>query len=198
MSSRFPRWRKPFPGSRDLFVYPDRKRIFYRVVAGDTLPQIAGAFHVPVDEVRRWNDLDPAARLQEGMTLQLFVPEGADLSSAVFLGEQDVRVVTVGSEEFFAYHEGLKGKKRITVAAKDGETLEAIGRKHGVSAAVMERINRRPRNEHLKEGDSVALYVAQNSAGAPAAPATTFASASPFASGPLPIAPLPDLLPRLP
>src|SRR5262249_3435592 len=96
----------------DIFVYPGRRRVFYRVVAGDTLPQIAGVFHVAEDDIRRWNDLDPAARLQEGMTIQLFVPNDADLSSAVFLTEPEVRVVAVGSEDFFAYHEGLKGKKR--------------------------------------------------------------------------------------
>src|SRR5262249_45734142 len=141
----------------DVFVYPDRRRVFYRVVAGDTLPQIAGAFKVSSDEVRRWNDLDPAARLQEGMTLQLFVPNGTDLSRSVYLGENDVRVLPVGSEEFFAYHEGLKGKKRITVLAKKGETLEQIGRRHGVSPAIMERINRQPRAHVMKEGETVAL-----------------------------------------
>ncbi len=186
----------------DVFVYPDRRRVFYRVVAGDTLPQIAGAFHVSLDELRRWNELDPAARLLEGMTLQLFVREDADLSQAVHLGEADVRVVAVGSEEFFAYHEGLKGKKRITVAAKQGDTLEAIGRRHGVSAGLMERINRRPRAQALKDGDTVALYVPQSgvtvAAPAPGAPPLPFPvplAAQPL--GPLPEAPLPELLPKL-
>ena len=185
----------------DVFVYPDRRRVFYRIVAGDTLPQVAGAFKVSVDELRRWNELDPTARLLEGMTLQLFVREDADLSQAVHLTMNDVRVVTVGSEEFFAYHEGLKGRKRITVAAKPGDTLEAIGRKHGVSPAVMERINRRPRAQALKDGDTVALYVAQNGHPPPvpngAAPTGPTAANAPQSSGPLPAAPLPDLLPRV-
>ncbi len=179
----------------DVFVYPDRRRVFYRVVAGDTLPQIAGAFHVSVDEVRRWNDLDPAARLIEGMTLQLFVASDADLSTLVHLTENDVRIVTVGSEEFFAYHEGLKGRKRITVTAKQGDTLEAIGMRHGVPAAVMERINRRPRKEPLKDGDTVALYVAQNG---PAPSPLTASNTGSNGSGQLPAPPMPDLLPRLP
>ena len=50
----------------DVFVYPDRKRVFYRVQVGDTLREIAGALHVSVDDLDRWNDIDPAARLQEG------------------------------------------------------------------------------------------------------------------------------------
>ena len=43
----------------DIFVYPDRKRVFYKVLTGDTLPEIAVAFRVSVDDLRRWNDLDP-------------------------------------------------------------------------------------------------------------------------------------------
>ncbi len=54
----------------DLFVYPDRKRVFYRVQAGDTLREIASVLRVPADDLHRWNDLDPGARLAEGMTLQ--------------------------------------------------------------------------------------------------------------------------------
>jgi membrane-bound lytic murein transglycosylase D len=143
----------------DIFVYPDRRRVFYRVTSGDTLADVAGEFHVSVDEVRRWNDLDPAALLQEGMTLQLFVPNDADLSHAVVLSENEVKVVPAGSEEFATYWEGLRGKKRIRVSAKAKDTLESIGRRYGVSAATMERINRRGRFEALKEGVPVVLYV---------------------------------------
>ena len=145
----------------DIFVYPDRRRVFYRVLVGDTLRDIADAFHVSLDEVRRWNDLDPTARLQEGMTLQLFVPEAADLSSAVVLGENDVRVLPVGSEEFFGYWESLKGRKRITVTAQAGETLAAVGRRYSMTPGMMERINRRGRGDKLAAGDAVVVYVAQ-------------------------------------
>jgi membrane-bound lytic murein transglycosylase D len=58
----------------DVFVYPDRKRVFYRVQIGDTLREIATALRVGVDDLDRWNDVDPGARLEEGMTLQAFVP----------------------------------------------------------------------------------------------------------------------------
>ncbi|HNP73824.1 MAG TPA: FAD-linked oxidase C-terminal domain-containing protein, partial [Kouleothrix sp.] len=46
-----------------LFVYLDRKRVFYKVMVGDTLDGIATAMHVTVDDLRRWNEIDPAARL---------------------------------------------------------------------------------------------------------------------------------------
>ena len=184
----------------DIFVYPDRKRVFYRVTVGDTLPAIASSLHVSVDELRRWNDVDPAARLQEGMTLQAFVAPGADLSHVLVLAEGDARAVPAGSDEFFAYWEGVKGRKRITVTAKAGETLEQIGRRYQVSGPMMERINHRPRSEALKEGELVVVHTP-----APAG-ATGGASLASAAGGvtstdigpPLESEPRPDALPPLP
>jgi membrane-bound lytic murein transglycosylase D len=183
----------------DIFVYPDRRRVFYRVTAGDTLRQIAESFRVSVDELRRWNDLDPAARLQEGMTLQVFVPSDVDLSKVVVVSENEARVIPVGSEDFFAYWEGVKGKRRVTVTAKAGDTLESIGRRNGVSAAAMERINRRSRSETLREGETVVLYLASTPAANPSATASATAPpTAPTPNGPLPPAPAVSALPELP
>jgi membrane-bound lytic murein transglycosylase D len=188
----------------DLFVYPDRRRVFYRVLVGDTLPGIAASMHVTVDELRRWNDLDASARLQEGMTLQAFAARDADLSAVAVLDERDVRVLPVGSDEFFAALERDKGFRRVTVFAKVGETLEAIGRRYDVSARTMERINRRSRRDVLAAGDAVVVYVPV--AGRPASTVAQLApgnaaSATPAVTipgfGPLPplAPPIPDLLP---
>jgi membrane-bound lytic murein transglycosylase D len=196
----------------DIFVYPDRRRVFYRVQIGDTLREIAGALHVGVDDLDRWNDLDPGARLQEGMTLQAFVPASADLSGVSVVAESDVVVLPVGSDEFFAALERDKGFKRVTVVAKEGDTLEAIGRRYGVTARTMERVNRRARGATLKPGDAVVVYApttgphaaspALLGAGATAANAPSGGpgglerpDALPTPNGPLPDAPLPDLLP---
>ncbi len=193
----------------DLFVYPDRHRVFYRVVVGDTAREIADAFHVTVDDLRRWNELDPAARLQEGMTLQVFVPSSVDLSHVAVIAENETRVVPVGSDEFFAYWEGVKGKRRIVVQSKAGDTIEAIGKKYNVLASTMERINRRNRGETLKGGESVVVYLPP-ALGAVAAgssatasvegtlPATRRGGLQPIPNGPLPEAPNPAGLPPLP
>jgi membrane-bound lytic murein transglycosylase D len=182
----------------DLFVYPDRKRVFYRVLVGDTLREIADTFHVTIDEVRRWNDLDPSARLQEGMTIQLFVPTDADLQKAVVLGENDVHVLPVGSDEFFAYWESLKGRKRITVNAKAGDTLSLIGNRYGMTPGMMERINHRSRGEKLTTGDAVVVYVAEaRVTGSPTA-TPVMDPLAPQPNGPMPDAPMPDALPPLP
>jgi membrane-bound lytic murein transglycosylase D len=195
----------------ELFVYPDRRRVFYRVVVGDTVKEIADAFHVTIDDLRRWNDLDPVGRLLEGMTLQVFVPASADLSKVSVLAENDAHVVPVGSSEFFEYWEGAKGKHRIVVQAKAGETIESIGRKYGVQGSTMERINRRTRNEALKDGESVVVYLPAP-AGIVALPAPKAGAASvagtggaersariePVPNGPMPVAPYPEGLPPLP
>jgi membrane-bound lytic murein transglycosylase D len=181
----------------DIFVYPDRRRIFYRVLVGDTLREIADTFHVTIDEVRRWNDLDPSARLQEGMTIQLFVPNDADLTHALVLGENDVRVLPVGSDEFFSYWESLKGRRRVTLTAKVGETLAMIGNRYGMSPGMMERINHRSRGEKLATGDAVVVYAPEARAGGGASPPIVDPNA-PQPNGPLPEAPDPDSLPDLP
>jgi membrane-bound lytic murein transglycosylase D len=178
----------------DVFVYPDYKRVFYRVLVGDNLKEIGAVLHVSADDLRRWNGLDPSARLAEGMTLQAFVRPDADLSRVVVVPESDVRVLAVGSDEFFASLEHDKGFKRVTLAAREGDTLESIGKRFDVQPRTMERINRRPRGDTLKPGDAVVVYVPTNVA-APASSNALTASNEPIPNGPLPAPPLPDLLP---
>lgn len=190
---------------QDIFVYPDKKRVFYRVTAGDSLRDVASAFSVSVDEIRRWNALDPQGRLHEGMTLQLFVSGDADLSKVVALSENDVRVLIVGSEEFLGYFEAQKGRKRVVLTAKAGDTLESIGKRYGLSAGSMERINRRGRGDALHEGDRVVVYASETGPGSASATSSAKAKADaandegartplgiPGASGPEPLGPLPS------
>jgi membrane-bound lytic murein transglycosylase D len=191
----------------DVFVYPDRKRVFYRVVTGDTLRDIANAFSVSTDDIRRWNEVDPVARLQEGMTLQLFVPRDANLSKVVAANEDEVRTIAVGTDDFFTFWDGAKNRKRITILAKSGDTFDSIGKKYGVSTASMERINRRPRTDVLNEGDAVVVYLPANSSATTSAAAAATAAngatstpdlnaSTPDPLGPLPQAPAPSALPK--
>jgi membrane-bound lytic murein transglycosylase D len=186
---------------QDVFVYPDRKRVFYRVQVGDTIKDVCAAFKVQPDELRRWNDVDPTARLVENMTLQLFVRPDVDLASTVVLRAEDVRTIVAGTEEFFRHWDD-KGRKRTVVAARAGETIDIIGKRHGVSASLMERINRRGRNEVLSEGERVVVW-----SPGPSTPASTDgAQTATLAKPPLmpePTAPLgpppaPDQLPAFP
>ncbi|MBX3224832.1 MAG: transglycosylase SLT domain-containing protein [Labilithrix sp.] len=183
---------------QDTFVYPDRRRVFYRVQVGDTIKDVCAAFKIAPDELRRWNDIDPTARLVENMTLQLFVPASSDLSSTVVLGEDEVRTIVAGTEEFFQHWDD-KGRRRTVVTAKAGETLAAIGKRHGVSPGMMERINRRGRSEVLAEGERVVVWTQGTSAPA-SGEASEGASLAKTAPDPEPTPalgapPLPDRLP---
>jgi membrane-bound lytic murein transglycosylase D len=177
----------------DLFVYPDRRRVFYRVQIGDTLREIASALHVGLDDLDRWNDIDPSARLQEGMTLQAFVSPDLDLSHVVVVPESDVRVLAVGSDEFFAVMERDRGFKRVTVTVRAGDTLESIGKRFDVAVKTMERVNRRGRSDALKAGETVVVYVPGKVATPPANVVASSIAPSPL--GPLPAPQVPDLLP---
>jgi len=191
---------------QDMFVYPDRRRVFYRVQPGDTLREICAVFKVSPDELRRWNGVDPSARLVEGMTMQLFVPRDTDLSNTVVLSEGAVHPVTAGTDEFFQYADD-KGRRRVVVTAAAGDTLESIGKKYRVSIALMERINRRSRADVLAAGDSVVVWVAGPSHAASSAHAASVGGVAatsahsglgePTPLPPLGSAPNPEFLPSL-
>jgi membrane-bound lytic murein transglycosylase D len=183
----------------DVFVYPDRRRVFYRVQVGDTVRDVCAAFKITQDELRRWNDIDPSARLVDGMTMQIFAPSDADLSQVVALTDHDVHMVVTGTDDFF-HHWDDKGRRRVVVTAKAGDTLESIGKKHGVTTSLMERINRRGRSEPLAEGDRVVVWVPGTGANADGAGVQSGSASlcQPSMTPPLGAAPAPELLPPLP
>jgi membrane-bound lytic murein transglycosylase D len=197
--------RSPSPPSTDekpVVVLPadspdfaGKKRIFYRVVPGDSLPEIARAFRVTPDDLRHWNALDPAARLHEGMTLEVFVDQGADLSKVVHLDESDVRCITVGSDEFFAHFEGLKNRKRTTIAVEEGDTWEKIAKRFNLTVGQLERINQRSRTDKLVPKETIVVY-------APIGRNVPHQVTVAGSGGPLPLAPVeapsPDDLPAVP
>ncbi|WP_437534169.1 transglycosylase SLT domain-containing protein [Sorangium sp. So ce726] len=141
------------------FSYEGRRRVFYRVVAGDALRDLAAVLSVTPDEICRWNTLAPGASLHEGMTLQLFVPRSQRHDGVFLLDEGDARVMEVGSEEFFAHFEGLKGRKRIEIAVREGDSFSKIASRYGLSVGSLERINQRSRRSPLMPGDRLVVYV---------------------------------------
>jgi membrane-bound lytic murein transglycosylase D len=93
------------------------------------------------------------------MTLQAFLPAGATRDGVLLLEESDARVIEVGTDEFFAHFEGLKGRKRIEVVAQDGDSFGKIASRYGLSVGMLERINHRSRRTPLKDGDKLVVYV---------------------------------------
>src|SRR5262249_27847945 len=132
-----------------VFQLAGRRRLFYRVVAGDTLADIAARLGVSEGELCRWSALDPASRLYEGMLLQTFAPETSDWARAGCLRENQVRIVPVASGEFFEYFEGLRGRRRAAIIVEQKDSWEKIARRMQLTVGQLERINQRSHTEKL-------------------------------------------------
>lgn len=153
------------------FVYPTKRRVFYRVIAGDTVRDVAAILGVTADELCRWNTLDPSAALHEGMALQAYLPKEYTPPRVFLLEEKDATVLKAGSTEFFTHFEGLKGRKRMEVAARSGDTFSAIARRYGLTMGMLERINHRSRSTAVNPGDKFVVYIpSSSSASSPSAP----------------------------
>jgi membrane-bound lytic murein transglycosylase D len=145
------------------FQLPGRARVFYRVLATDSLEALATALGVSSEELVVWNELDRSAKLQSGMIIQAFVTKERELNNVRVVAERDTKVLLAGSSEFLDYFEAQKGRKRITVRAKSGDTLAKIGARYSLSVGMMERINRCARTRVLTPGEAVVVYAQRGS-----------------------------------
>jgi membrane-bound lytic murein transglycosylase D len=155
------------PGDKMLVAVPDlaervdgRERVFYRVVAGDSLTRIARAFGVERARLSEWNRLDAEAKLQPRMVLQIWVEDGFDAERAgvSVLDKDRIELMAAGSIDHMQQAEGRIGRQRITYKAGRRETYEQIGRRYGLSARDLARINKKPFDTVLEKGDSCIIY----------------------------------------
>jgi membrane-bound lytic murein transglycosylase D len=140
------------------FSYQGRERVFYRTRDGDTLTDIAAIFDVTTDHIVEWNNIDPDAKLQPKLILQLFVREGFDRSDVVLLDPDKLRVVTLGSEEFSELETARRGKTRLFYSARAGDTLAKIAKRYGLAPGDLARVNRLSATSELTEGQKVVVY----------------------------------------
>ncbi len=141
------------------FQYEDRQRYFYRTLPGDELDELASALGVRRDDLAVWNALDPRAALQSDMVLQVFVPPGSATDRVRLVNEENVqRPLEVGSPSFLAHFEAEQGRQRLQILAREGDTLQSIGKRYDLSPGMMERINHFARNRKLSEGAAVVVY----------------------------------------
>lgn len=138
--------------------FSDKRRVFYRTLGGEAIEEIAEFFDLSADALLAWNQLDPGAPLPTGLYIQLFLPLDRSLEDAILLSEDEVTILELGSDDFFAYHEAQRGRVRFVHRAEEGETLSSIGERYGLSVGSLARINRFPRSRRLKPGDAVIVY----------------------------------------
>jgi membrane-bound lytic murein transglycosylase D len=102
--------------------------------------------------------------------------------------------LTVASDDFFAYFESLRGRKRTTIVVEEGETWERLAKRFNLTLGQLERINYRSRYEKLAAKDTLVVYAPVGKNVAHQAEAV---AATPAALGPA-VAPNPEDLPDLP
>ena len=140
------------------FGIPGSERVFYRTRDGDTLDEIADVFHVSVDNLVEWNNLDPEAKLQPKLVLQIFVGDGFDHANVALLDPDKLRVVTLGSQEFLDLEAARRGKTRLQYTARAGDTLAKIAKRYGLAPGDLARINRLSATNELGEGQKIVVY----------------------------------------
>jgi membrane-bound lytic murein transglycosylase D len=142
------------------YVIEGRKQVFYRVVVGDSLEGIAVAFGVKVADLARWNSLDFETKLTARMILQAWVEPSfdADKRQIALLDSSRLMLVTTGSEEHLDLIEGRKGRKRVKITAKRGDTLKSIGERYGLSQYDVARINKRGYAAPLVASEPLTVY----------------------------------------
>ncbi len=137
-----------------------RRKVFYRVVAGDTIDDIAAAFAIPSSDIAAWNGLDAGARITARMVLMIFVPPSFDAErrNIALLDDARLLVVNSGSPEHLDIYEGRKGRVRETITTREGDTLESIGRRYSLTQYDVARINRRSYRTPLEPGEQLVVY----------------------------------------
>jgi membrane-bound lytic murein transglycosylase D len=139
---------------------PGRRRVFYRVVAGDTLDDVGAAFGIPSTEIAAWNGLDADSKLAARMVLMVFVPPDfePERRNVALLDDSRLLIVTTGSPEHLDIYEGRKGRVREVLVVKPGDTLESIGKRYSLTKYDVARINRRGYTTPLRPGEELVVY----------------------------------------
>jgi membrane-bound lytic murein transglycosylase D len=137
-----------------------KRRVFYRVVTGDTVKTIAKALGTSREKLVAWNDLDANASLHPRMVLVAWVAPDfdADKANVSFLDEEGLIVVTRGSTEHMDLAEARTGRVRVEYVAQGKEKLSDIAKKYGMGSHDLARINRISYSTTLEKGDKIVVY----------------------------------------
>jgi len=155
------------PGEALIVAVPDKdahedgkRRVFYRVVHGDSLTGVAKALGVKVATMATWNGLASDAKLHPRMVLQAWVAEDwkESTSKVRLLDETRIIVVTRGSKEHLELSEARSGRERMEYTATKRETFEQIGKKFGLGKRDVARINKKPPDTVVEPGETIVVY----------------------------------------
>lgn len=133
------------------------RRVWLRVSSPDALAGVARALQVGADDLARWNNLDPHARVHSEMWLQAFVTRSPDDTARTY-SEAEVALVDRASEGFHDRSVAAAGQVRLRVTAAADDTFASLAARYGTTPARLERINRRGQRDPLTPGETVVVY----------------------------------------
>ncbi len=155
------------PLTKPSLVVKDRKRLFYRVVAGNSLWGIANTFGVSTTDLANWNGLDIKAKIHPRMVIVVWTSKSFSpaTKNIAVLDPARIQIVKAGSKPHIEQAETRIGRKRIVVRAKKEQSLTSIGKRYGLSARDLARINHLPPDTELKIGQEIIVYKVFNPKG---------------------------------
>ncbi|MEM7151225.1 MAG: transglycosylase SLT domain-containing protein [Myxococcota bacterium] len=144
-----------------LAVDDEHRLVFFETNRASTPPVLEEAFGVRWSDIVRWNDLDPRARLQDGLLIQVVVPRSFDAPSRqlAIYERTEVEHVERGSRAHLEAELDRRGKRRRGYRVRSGDTLAKIGKRFGLSIGDLSRINAVPRGHAPKAGEVLVVYV---------------------------------------
>jgi membrane-bound lytic murein transglycosylase D len=139
---------------------PNKQRVFYRVVAGDSIDSVADALLVEPSELIAWNGLDEDGKLHPKMILAAWVrPDyDADKHHVALLDPADLLIVTRGSPEHLELAEQRAGRVRTEYVAKGKEKLADVAKRYGMGSHDLARINQISYDTVLEPGQTIVVY----------------------------------------
>ncbi|HEY1817484.1 MAG TPA: LysM peptidoglycan-binding domain-containing protein [Kofleriaceae bacterium] len=139
---------------------PNRTRVFYRVVAGDSIDSVADALVVDPADLLAWNGLDDAGKLHPKMILAAWVKPGFDPDKhhVALLDPADLVVVTRGSQEHLDLAEQRAGRVRSEYVATGKEKLSDVAKRFGMGSHDLARINQISYDTVLEAGQKIVVY----------------------------------------
>jgi membrane-bound lytic murein transglycosylase D len=140
----------------------NRKRVFYRVVAGDSVRSVAKAFGIKRADLVAWNGLTSEGKLHPRQVLSVWVTSGFDPErrKVTLLDESQLIVVTRGTPEHLDLVAQREGRQRLEYVAQGKEKLADIAKRYGMTKYDLARINRINHETVLSKGDKIIVYQA--------------------------------------
>jgi membrane-bound lytic murein transglycosylase D len=176
-----------------LTVPSGQRRVLVVANRATTPHAVESAFGVSWDQVVRWNDLDPHARLQANQVLQLLVSADFEPTSAGarIFEEHEVELVVRGSQAHLEAGLARRGLVRRGYRTRKNDTLVKVGRRFDLTVGDLARINGFARDHEPAPGEIMVVYVPAKRTGGTveAPPPRTPVHASMTGDEPLPTSP---------